>query len=199
MTSPARNYTTLEAGDPAPRFALPSTAGTVSLDAVFGRQHTVLVFFAHGFIGRDLLRARLSSSATTLSALASESTRFAAAGARLLGISRDSVERHTALAARLAIPFPLLADETGDVGEMYGLLPANRWAGSSHSYDFTCRLVIVDRGGFVRHGFDPDVVVSPDHPAQPEVQASHREHLRLWLGTPASLSTSAVLAAVRAL
>ncbi|CAN5173556.1 hypothetical protein BH18CHL2_BH18CHL2_00800 [soil metagenome] len=43
-----------------------------------------------------------------------------AAGLRVAGISVDSVERNRALAEKLAVPFPLLADPSGDVIKRWG-------------------------------------------------------------------------------
>lgn len=45
---------------------------------------------------------------------------FAAAGARVFGISRDPVEKHARFRAKHALRVPLLSDEDGAVCEAYG-------------------------------------------------------------------------------
>jgi peroxiredoxin Q/BCP len=48
-------------------------------------------------------------------------TRYETAGVAILGVSRDSAERHRAFAKEHALPFPLVADETGAAQEAYGV------------------------------------------------------------------------------
>ena len=48
-------------------------------------------------------------------------TRFESAGVTLFGVSRDSAESHTSFAAEHHLPFPLVADESGDVERAYGV------------------------------------------------------------------------------
>ncbi|HEX6142692.1 MAG TPA: peroxiredoxin [Geminicoccaceae bacterium] len=43
-----------------------------------------------------------------------------AAGAELVGVSRDSIESHDRFKARHGLPFPLASDEDGSVVESYG-------------------------------------------------------------------------------
>lgn len=47
---------------------------------------------------------------------------FAEQGAVILGVSRDSPESHREFAEKESLPFPLLADEDGEVSDAYGVL-----------------------------------------------------------------------------
>jgi peroxiredoxin Q/BCP len=46
---------------------------------------------------------------------------FVEAGAAVVGVSSDSVERHQAFAARHQLPFRLLSDENGQLRRLYGV------------------------------------------------------------------------------
>lgn len=46
---------------------------------------------------------------------------FSEAGARVVGVSRDSVESHKSFAAHHGLPFTLLSDADGRVREQYGV------------------------------------------------------------------------------
>lgn len=53
-----------------------------------------------------------------------------AAGADVAGVCRDSVESNRAWTRRLALPFPLLSDASGDVARALGVLrriPIGAW------------------------------------------------------------------------
>ncbi len=47
--------------------------------------------------------------------------RYAAAGVVIIGVSRDSEESHRAFRAHHALPFPLVADESGSAQRAYGV------------------------------------------------------------------------------
>ncbi|MCW5889929.1 MAG: peroxiredoxin [bacterium] len=47
--------------------------------------------------------------------------KLAQAGIVVFGVSRDSAERHRAFRAEHHLPFPLVADESGDVAAAYGV------------------------------------------------------------------------------
>jgi thioredoxin-dependent peroxiredoxin len=46
---------------------------------------------------------------------------YTATGARIVGISTDTVESHRGFAAKHTLPFPLLADPSGEVVRAYGV------------------------------------------------------------------------------
>lgn len=99
-------------GQPAPSFTLQANTGhNVSLSGLLGRP-VVLYFYpkddtpgctieAQGF--RDVL------------------AEFAALGAAVFGVSADSVDSHCRFAGKYALDFPLLADVSHEVAEMYGV------------------------------------------------------------------------------
>lgn len=56
-----------------------------------------------------------------MSAYRDVASRFADAGAQVLGVSMDSIERQSRFAASLQLPFPLLSDHDGAVSAAYGV------------------------------------------------------------------------------
>ncbi|MCP5373971.1 MAG: thioredoxin-dependent thiol peroxidase [Hyphomicrobiales bacterium] len=99
-------------GDKAPNFEKQTDGGgTLSLTALKGRK-VVLYFYpkddtpgctteAQGF--RDAIRE------------------FDAAGATVIGVSKDSVARHDKFKAKYDLPFALVSDDDGSLCEAYGV------------------------------------------------------------------------------
>jgi peroxiredoxin Q/BCP len=110
---------TITVGDTAPDFTLPGTDGTpaghrtYSL-AEYRGQRVVLVFYP----------ADNSPVCTVqLNTYSHDITRFADVGAQVLAISPQSVEQHDEwAAAQGGFAFPLLADQSKQVGAAYGIL-----------------------------------------------------------------------------
>ncbi|MCV3271114.1 peroxiredoxin [Roseobacter sinensis] len=101
-----------EISDPAPDFTLPSTdGGDVTLSDLKG-QPVVLFFYP-----RDN-----TPGCTKESVGFSESKpAFDAAGAKVFGISKDSMESHEKFVAKKDLTVPLLSDEHGSACEDYGV------------------------------------------------------------------------------
>lgn len=102
----------LSVGDPAPDFTLPQDGGDpITLSALKGAP-VVLYFYP-----KD------DTSGCTKEAIAfSEHLEaFAAKGARVFGISRDSIAKHEKFRAKHSLSVSLLADEAGHVTEAYGV------------------------------------------------------------------------------
>ncbi|MDW3183938.1 peroxiredoxin [Roseobacter sp.] len=101
-----------EISQPAPDFTLPSTdGGDVTLSALQG-QPVVLFFYP-----RDN-----TPGCTKESIGFSESkAAFEAAGARVFGISKDSMASHDKFVAKKELTVPLLSDEHGSACEDYGV------------------------------------------------------------------------------
>ncbi len=101
-----------EISQPAPDFTLPSTGGDdVTLSALKG-QPVVLFFYP-----RDD-----TPGCTKESVGFSESREdFAAAGAKVFGISKDSMASHEKFATKRSLEIPLLSDENGTACEDYGV------------------------------------------------------------------------------
>jgi peroxiredoxin Q/BCP len=200
MTSPRRHYRSLEPGDAAPRFSLPAVpGGSVTLDDVLHRHHVVLVFHKAVRGTRATFDGLSATAATSLCALSADADAFARAGARIVSVSRDAVRQLAGLSVLLKLRFPLLSDMTGDVGEEYGLLPTNRWAGSNYTYDVARAVFVVDKHGIVRFTSHADLIVSPRSKLPEPLRTSLDESLHLWLGAPATLQTQDLLDVIRAL
>jgi peroxiredoxin Q/BCP len=101
---------TIEAGSPAPDFRLESSDGTVTLADFAGRK-LVLYFYP-----KDDTPG-CTTEAIQFSALAD---RFEAAGATVLGVSKDSLAAHAKFAAKHALTVRLGSDPDGATIEAYG-------------------------------------------------------------------------------
>lgn len=104
--------TLIETGAKAPDFTLPRDGGgTVSL-AEYAGKPVVLFFYPKASTPGCTTEAR------DFTALLGA---FAAAGAVVLGCSKDSVKRQENFAAKQELAIPLLSDAEGDVCERYGV------------------------------------------------------------------------------
>ncbi len=99
-------------GQPAPDFTLQSDTGErVTLSSLRGRP-VVLYFYP---------RDDTPGCTTQACGIRDAYDEFARAGAVVLGVSPDSVERHVAFKEKHALPFTLLADPEHEVAERYGV------------------------------------------------------------------------------
>src|SRR5215472_2731596 len=106
----------IQAGDKAPDFTLPSQTGEpVRLSDRLGERSVVLYFYP-----KD------DTPGCTAEACAFRDSYevFADAGAEVIGISSDSVDKHAAFADHHKLPFTLLSDKGGQVRKRYG---SRRW------------------------------------------------------------------------
>lgn len=126
-------------GDKAPDFTLPSQSGEpVRLHDRIG-QHVVVLYF----YPKD------ETSGCTAEACAFRDSHevFTDAGAEVIGVSSDSVDRHAAFAGRHNLPFTLLSDVGGKVRKAYGVPPTLGFIPGRVTY-------VIDRDGTVRHVFN---------------------------------------------
>jgi thioredoxin-dependent peroxiredoxin len=126
-------------GDKAPDFTLPSQTGEpVRLHDRLGERVVVLYFYP-----KD------NTSGCTAEACAFRDSHevFAEAGAEVIGISSDSVEKHAGFAGKHGLPFTLLADAGGKVRKAYGVPAALGVIPGRVTY-------VIDRDGTVRHVFN---------------------------------------------
>jgi peroxiredoxin Q/BCP len=108
--------------DPAPDFTLPlGGGGEIQLTALSGSP-VVLFFYP-----RDDTPG-CTKEASTFSALMPE---FAAAGARVIGISKDTVAKHEKFSAKHGLAVPLASDEHGTACEDYGVWREKQMYGKS--------------------------------------------------------------------
>lgn len=100
-------------GDTVEDFTLPDETGASrSLSELLGDGPVVLFFYPAA------LTAGCTAEACHFRDLAAE---FAAAGARPVGISGDTVDRQQEFAGRHTLGFPLLSDTEGTVRERFGV------------------------------------------------------------------------------
>ncbi|MFD4604590.1 peroxiredoxin [Streptomyces sp. NPDC058464] len=104
---------TVEVGSKIEDFALPDETGTTrSLTELLADGPVVLFFYPAA------LSAGCTAEACHFRDLAAE---FAAAGARPVGISGDSVERQQEFSGKHTLGMPLLSDADGAVRELFGV------------------------------------------------------------------------------
>ena len=72
---------------------------------------------------------------------------FTDAGAEVIGVSSDSVDRHAAFADQHKLPFTLLSDQGGQVRKRYGVPAVLGLLPGRVTY-------VIDRQGTVRHVFN---------------------------------------------
>ncbi|MWB79575.1 thioredoxin-dependent thiol peroxidase [Pseudooceanicola sp. 216_PA32_1] len=101
-----------DTGDMAPDFTLPSDGGgTVALSELRGKP-VVLYFYP---------RDDTPGCTTEGKDFTGAADDFAAAGARVLGVSKDSVASHDKFRDKHGLSVTLLSDEDSDVCERYGV------------------------------------------------------------------------------
>jgi thioredoxin-dependent peroxiredoxin len=102
----------IEPGQAAPDFTLPDQDGNaVALSQLRGR--TVVLYFYP--------KADTPGCTAQACGVRDHASDYEAAGAVVLGVSRDSVPRLRAFADRYGLAFPLLSDEDHAVAEAYGV------------------------------------------------------------------------------
>ena len=140
-------------GDKAPDFTLPSQSGEqVRLHDRIGERVVVLYFYP-----KD------ETSGCTAEACAFRDSHevFSDAGAEVIGISSDSVDRHASFADHHRLPFTLLSDAGGKVRKLYRVPAALGLIPGRVTYvidrDGTVRLVVnsmMNIGGHVNDALD---------------------------------------------
>jgi len=104
---------TLQVGDRAPDFTLPSDQNEpISLKDFLGKK-VILYFYP-----KDNTPGCTRQACDFRDSLA----QFANQNTIVLGISKDSPDRHKKFKQKYILPFTLLADENGDVCEAYGII-----------------------------------------------------------------------------
>jgi thioredoxin-dependent peroxiredoxin len=129
----------IRAGDKAPDFTLPSQTGEpVRLGDRIGEHVVVLYFYP-----KDETRGCTAEAC----AFRDSHEVFAEAGAEVIGVSSDSVDRHAAFAGHHKLPFTLLSDKGGQVRKSYGVPATLGLLPGRVTY-------VIDRTGTVRHVFN---------------------------------------------
>jgi peroxiredoxin Q/BCP len=101
----------LKAGDAAPDFDMAADSGRVALGDFKGK--TLVLYFYP--------KDDTSGCTTEAKAFTEAAADYAAAGATVIGVSKDSVASHARFKAKYDLTFPLGADPDGAVVEAYGV------------------------------------------------------------------------------
>src|ERR1700678_446919 len=143
----------IQVGDKAPDFTLPAQNGQpVRLSDRLGQRVVVLYFYP---------KDETSGCTAEACAFRDSNEVFSDAGAEVIGISSDSVDKHAAFADHHKLPFTLLSDAGGKVRKLYrgpaalGLIPGR--VTYVIDRDGTVRLVInsmMNIGGHVNDALD---------------------------------------------
>jgi len=102
---------TLQAGEPAPDFALIDQDGQQHRLADYAGKNVVLYFYP---------RDETPGCTTEACQFRDEHSALEAAGAVVIGVSRDDAESHQKFREHYDIPFPLLVDDDAAVSTAYG-------------------------------------------------------------------------------
>ncbi len=102
----------LAVGTPAPAFSLPINGGGTLSSADMAGKIAVLYFYP---------KDATPGCTTEAQDFRDLHAAFSAAGAVVLGISKDSVKSHDSFVAKQELPFALGSDETGAVVEAFGV------------------------------------------------------------------------------
>ena len=128
----------IQVGDKAPDFTLPSQAGEqVRLSDRLGERIVVLYFYP---------KDETVGCTKEACAFRDSYEVFAEAGAEVIGVSSDSVDKHAAFAGHHELPFTLLSDQGGRVRKSYGVPATLGLLPGRVTY-------VIDRAGTVRHVF----------------------------------------------
>jgi thioredoxin-dependent peroxiredoxin len=132
----------IQVGDRAPDFTLPSQSGErVSLAEFQGNKAVVLFFYP-----KDGTAVCTKEACSFRDAYED----FVQAGAVVIGVSSDSTESHQAFASGHRLPFVLLADAEGSLRKAFGVPKTLGIMPGRVTY-------VIDKDGVVRHVFSSQV------------------------------------------
>ncbi len=106
-----RGMASLQVGDRAPDFSLPSTRGEITLSKRLKDQDVLLVFYP----GDDT-----PTCTAQLCDYRDNMAQFAEVGVDVLAINRQGLDSHERFATERELPFPILSDATGETCKAYG-------------------------------------------------------------------------------
>lgn len=128
----------IQVGDKAPDFTLPSQSGApVRLSDRLGERVVVLYFYP---------KDETSGCTREACAFRDSYEVFTDAGADVIGISSDSVDKHAGFADHHKLPFTLLSDKGGKVRKSYGVPATFGLIPGRVTY-------VIDQAGTVRNVF----------------------------------------------
>jgi thioredoxin-dependent peroxiredoxin len=128
----------IQVGDQAPDFTLPTQSGeSFRLQDRMGERVIVLYFYP---------KDNTSGCTAEACAFRDSFEVFTEAGADVIGVSSDSVDKHAGFASQHNLPFTLLSDKGGRVRKTYGVPGVLGVIPGRVTY-------VIDRAGTVRHVF----------------------------------------------
>ena len=138
----------LKDGAKAPDFTLPDQDGNdVNLYDLLKDGPVVVFFYPKAFT--NVCTAEACSFRDNFE-------EFAAAGARIVGISTDGIDKQKAFADRYKLTFPVLSDPGATAYKLFGL------RSSQQVWQLNDRVTfVIDRDGFVRHHSSGMLVSDP--------------------------------------
>ncbi len=132
----------IDVGKKAPRFTLPASSGEkVALTKLAG-EWVVLFFYP-----KDMTSGCTTEARDFRDALGA----FEERGARVFGVSKDSLERHAKFVDKESLNFPLLSDEKGTVIEKYGAWGEKNNYGKKYMGIIRSTVIIDPKGRVAAH------------------------------------------------
>jgi peroxiredoxin Q/BCP len=132
-------------GEKPPVFALPSSDGkTIDLADLLGKQPIVLYFYP---------KADTPGCTTQACGFRDSISEYKKAGAIILGVSPDPVDRVTKFAKKFNLNFPLLADADHAVSERYGVWQEKSMYGKKYM-GVARTTFVIGKNGKISHVFE---------------------------------------------
>lgn len=136
---PGLGIMSVQIGDTAPDFSLPSQTGeTIKLSDYRGKSSVVLYFYP-----KDDTPGCTKESC----AFRDSYEQFKQAGAEVIGVSSDSADSHQKFASKYSLPFTLLSDRDKALRKLYGVPSTLGLLPGRVTY-------VIDKQGVVRHIFN---------------------------------------------
>lgn len=137
--NPGLGIMSVQIGDTAPDFSLPSQTGeTIKLSDFRGKSSVVLYFYP-----KDDTPGCTKESC----AFRDSYEQFKQAGAEVIGVSSDSADSHQKFASKYSLPFTLLSDRDKALRKLYGVPSTLGLLPGRVTY-------VIDKQGVVRHIFN---------------------------------------------
>lgn len=138
---------------PVPDFTAPATGGDFSLKAHRG-QKVVIYFYP---------KDNTPGCTTEGMNFRDSYDQFQAAGAQIIGVSRDSLRSHENFKNKLELPFPLISDGDEAVCKLFGVIKLKKLYGKEH-LGIERSTFLIDEKGVLRKEWRG--VRVPDHVAE---------------------------------
>ena len=127
-------------GEPVPPFSVASTQGDITLESLKGQQ-TVLYFYP---------KDNTPGCTTQAQGFRDHHNDFLAAGARILGVSRDSLKSHENFIAKHELPFALISDPDEQLCQLFGVIKMKNMYGKQVR-GIERSTFLIDADGVLRH------------------------------------------------